>query len=818
MKNRTGSSYPPIYSLLILLLLSFSLSAQSELTFQKPPKEILELVDIKLPPVAVVDRKAENIVLLERPTFKSLEEIATDELKLAGIRINPLTFDMSRSYYYTGISIKNVETGKETVVKGLPENVKIKYPSFSPEYNYFTFVIAADNGLELWTVNIKTGEAKKITPAKLTSVMGMPYSWSPDEKFIYCFIHSLSKPLFKDKELPKGPSVQDASGEKAPARTYTDLLKNKNDEDKFDYYAASSISKFSLDGKETPFLPAKVYRSFQPSPDGSYLLVEEVNKPYSYQLPYYRFPYKVSVIDKNGKFVKELISKPLQDKISNAFDAVEEGMRDFSWRGDKPSTIMWTEAQDKGDPDKPADKRDKVYQMDAPFDGQQGRLICSTVNRFSYIVWGDNSTAIVHDSWWKNRNRKMYLINPETLNENPKVIFEGSSEDLYNDPGRFVTAPNKFNENTLLFNNDKSKLYLLGEGASPEGNKPFVDEYDLKSGEKKRLWRADGKSTFESIIKIIDINKNLLLTRIEGPKTYPNYYIRNISSNERPKQITFNQNPYKSFENVTKQKIYYKREDGVDLQATLYLPAGYDKTSGRLPMLMEAYPTEFKDPKAAGQVKESPHRFISLYWASPVYWAAMGYAVLEDAQFPIVGKDKEEPNDTYIEQLVANARAAIRAVDTMQIVDPKRVAVMGHSYGAFMTANLLAHSDLFAAGLARSGAYNRSLTPFGFQAEERTYWQAKETYDKMSPFNYADKIKTPILLIHGDADNNSGTYTMQSERLFQAIKGLGGIARLVLLPYESHGYAAKENILHMLWEMDTWLDKYVKNKKETAMK
>jgi dipeptidyl aminopeptidase/acylaminoacyl peptidase len=369
------------------------------------------------------------------------------------------------------------------------------------------------------------------------------------------------------------------------------------------------------------------------------------------------------------------------------------------------------------------------------------------------------------------------------------------------------------NRPVLEFSKDGKKLYLEGEGCSPEGNKPFLDEFEIATKKTKRLWRADGKSTYETIVKVLDIEKKLLITSIEAPKTMPNLFIRNFGKKDAPRQITFRPNPYESLAKVSKQKIFYKRKDGVQLSATLYLPAGYDKAkSGKLPMLMEAYPTEYKDDKAAGQVKESPHTFISINWATPVYWVNRGFAILEDAQFPIIGKGTEEPNDTYNEQLVGDAEAAIRYVDSLGVVDKNRCAVMGHSYGAFMTANLLCHSNLFAAGIARSGAYNRTLTPFGFQSEERNYWQAQKIYNTMSPFNFADKFSSPILLIHGDADNNPGTFTLQSERLFQAIKGNGGKARLVLLPFESHGYAARENIMHMLWEMDSWLDKWVKNK------
>jgi dipeptidyl aminopeptidase/acylaminoacyl peptidase len=191
---------------------------------------------------------------------------------------------------------------------------------------------------------------------------------------------------------------------------------------------------------------------------------------------------------------------------------------------------------------------------------------------------------------------------------------------------------------------------------------------------------------------------------------------------------------------------------------------------------------------------------------------ARGYAVFDDPSMPIIGEGDKEPNDSFVKQLVMSAEAAVNKLVELGIADRRKIAIGGHSYGAFMTANLLAHSDLFAAGIARSGAYNRTLTPFGFQREERTYWEAPEVYYNMSPFMHADKINEPMLMIHGHADNNSGTFPIQSERMFAAMKGHGGKARLVMLPHESHGYRARESILHVLWETDQLLENYVKNR------
>lgn len=798
------------FSTVILCLIAFSSFAQTD--YKLPPKEILDLADVRTPPQSIVSRNNTWLLLLERPLYKNLEELAEPEMKLAGLRMNPANFNVSRSSYYTSLTIQKLNGEKPVQLRNMPQPLRAQYVQVSPNENYCSFVQVSPSKLGLWIIDLKTGDAKMILEEGLNATMGSPYQWSNDEQLLYCKWKGDKTRMESTAELPKGPATQDATGVKAPSRTYQDLLRNKQDESKFDYYARASYIKVMVEGlQRLPLLPEGIYKRFSVSPDGKFILAEEVVQPYSYALTYWSFASVFNIYDQEGRLVRKFYDRPLQDKVPVDFDAVEAGKREINWRDDRPATLLWCEAPDGGDPSVVAVHRDQLWQGDYPF--ETGRRVCYLKNRYNSIVFGRDDLAIVTDYWWKNRNNRTYIIDPSRQDQVPEPIFDLSSEDLYASPGDFVTTFNAYNQEVLRFSKDGRSLFLEGEGYSPEGNRPFIDEYDLATRQTTRLWRADGKSTYERIVRVIDTGKKLAITSIESPRIYPNLYLRNYGSEKSPRQITFRENPYRSLMEVSKQKIFYKRDDGVDLSATLYLPAGYDKTKdGRLPMLMEAYPTEYKDDKAAGQVKESPHTFISIWWGSPVFWVTRGYAVMEGAEFPIIGKGTDEPNDTYIRQLVADAAAAIHATDSLGVTDTGRCAVMGHSYGAFMTANLLAHSRLFAAGIARSGAYNRSLTPFGFQSEERTYWQAQEVYNQMSPFNYADKIKDPLLLIHGDADNNPGTFTLQSERLFQAIKGNGGKARLVLLPYESHGYAARENILHMLWEMDSWLEKYVKGR------
>jgi len=799
----------------LLLVLPFGLFAQVNLNYQTPPKEILELANSKLTPSVSIDKNGQWMLLMERSAYTTIEQLSSKEYRLAGLRINPKNNGGSRNRYSENLILKNITSGEEFTINGLPENPQISNVSWSPDYSKIAFTHSQPKTIELWVLDITTKTAKRLSKGGLNSVFrGSPFNWSADGQSLICLFVNPERGTMPDEtETPSGPVIQENMGKRAPSRTYQDLLQNSIHEALFDYFASSIIVRVNLDGTSSTLSKAGIYSNFNLSPNGEYILARTIHKPYSYLVPYYRFPAQLELLDKDGKFIKVVQDLPLIEVMPQGFDAAESGARRVSWRADKPASLYWVEALDGGDPKNKVELRDAVYTTDYPFDLKNKKHIVSVKNRFAGIQWGTENVAIAYDRWRKNRNSKTYLINPSISNANPTILYDLSSEDLYAQPGFFVSKENEFGWNTLLLTNNKY-LYLVGEGYSPEGNRPFIDRFDLNKKTTTRLWRADGKETYERISEVLNIKKGLLITSIQSKTKNAQYFIRNIKKKSAPHQITNFPNPYESLKGVSKEFIKYKRADGVDLSATLYLPAEYDKAKdGPLPLLMWAYPREYKDPSKASMVRSSPHRFLRVNYGSPIFWVNRGFAIMENTEFPIIGEGDEEPNDTFIEQLVANAAAAIDYGAELGVVDRDRCAVGGHSYGAFMTANLLAHSNLFAAGIARSGAYNRTLTPFGFQAEERTFWQAPEVYFAMGPFMHADKMKTPLLMIHGIADNNSGTFPLQSERFYNALKGHGATVRLVMLPAESHGYAAKESIFHMLWETDQWLMKYVKNKK-----
>jgi dipeptidyl aminopeptidase/acylaminoacyl peptidase len=661
-------------------------------------------------------------------------------------------------------------------------------------------------------MKLETGTVVKLTEPNLNANLGDVINWFDDsESMLVKKISKNREELIDTKNIvPKGPTISSNAGEKAQNRTYQDLLKNKSDEHNFEQLSTSVIYKITTNGDQQKWLDESMYRSISVSPDGNYVMVNEIKKPFSYLVTYSRFPSKTTIYSNEGKLISNLIEVPLIEELPKGFMSVRKGKRNFSWRLDKPSSLTYVEALDEGDPSISVEFRDEVFEVDAPFDGD-GKTIIKTINRFSGIDWGTENIAIAYDYWWNTRNRKAYLFNPSDFKKQTKIIYDRNYQDVYSDPGIFMKSRNDFNKNVLTIHSGHT--FLNGPGFTKDGQFPFIDKVNLSNLSKQRIYQSTYTNKLESIQDYDPDNKKLIV-RIESPTEFPNYFIKKINS-KRLNQITDFKNPFAQLQNIHKKVITYKRDDGLELSGVLYLPLNYDlEVKEKMPMILWAYPREFKDKKSAAQSNKNSNEFTYPYYGSMIYWVTKGYVVLDDASFPIIGEGNDEPNDSFRKQLVENAKAAVDAVDKLGYIDRNRVAVGGHSYGAFMVANLLSHSNLFSAGIARSGAYNRTLTPFGFQSEQRNYWEAPEIYYSMSPFMHANKMKTPLLLIHGEDDNNSGTYPMQSERYFNALKGLGATVRLVMLPKESHGYRSKESIFHVIWEQDQWLEKYVKNKKQ----
>lgn len=796
----------------LLLLVSFFVInfcfAQEE-GYKTPPKEIADLLLAKPTPAVSIDEKGAWMLLMERNSYPSVEELAQPELRIAGQRINPNNFAPSRQNFINNFIIKDLKAGKEYPVAGLPANMLAGNVSWSPNDKKIAFTNTTNKNVDLYIIDVATRKAAKVNRQPLNVILGQEFVWFDDNTLLYKTILQPASAAPVKSLMPLGPASQENLGKVAPSRTYQDMIKSPYDEQLFAFYNTTQLVK-NVNGVETRIGRPEIYSGISLSPDKKYLLTRTIHKPFSYLVPAYGFNSTVRITDLTGKVIKVVAELPSFELSPSGYDNILNAPRGFEWRDDEAATITWSAPLDSGIYKSKTDFHDGVYALSAPFTGEPKELF-KTAWRFGGISWGNEKFALVSERLQSKQTIRVSRYNPAT--GQLETLLERNTTNAYADPGFPVTVKNKYGRRVIkLIDNDTKLLMNNPVGSSPNGDLPFIAKFNLNTKKNEIIWRCQ-EGSYEMVTDVLDADKLVLVTRRESQKDMPNYYIKNLVLRIADQPITSFANPYPQLEGISKQKITYKRADGVDLTGDLYLPKNYDaKKDGPLPVLMWAYPREFNSAADAAQIRGSKYRFTMVGYGGPVFWVTQGYAVLDNAEMPIVATDTaKKPNDNFIDQLRMNAEAAINKLAEMGVGDKNRVAVGGHSYGAFMTANLLAHTNLFKAGIARSGAYNRSLTPFGFQNEERTYWQAPELYGAMSPFNYADKIKTPLLLIHGEMDDNPGTFPIQSERLFNAIKGHGGTVRFVSLPYEAHGYRGKENLLHMLYEQNAWLEKYVKN-------
>ncbi len=772
-----------------------------------PPQAIVDILDATPFPNAIVSPDRRVVALLERRSMPSIAELARPMLRLAGRRINPRTNGPQRSSGIVAVTLKTLGDGSEVTVDA-PAGADIDAVHFSPDGARLAYTITREDGIELWIADVSTGTGRAVTDASLNAVWGDPCDWADEGALLCSFIAGNRGGAPAEPAAPTGPNIQEHAGIVAPVRTYQDLLRNAHDEALFEYHFTRQLATVdAATGDRTPIGSAGLYEEVVLAPNGDYLLVSRLKRPYSRLVPSRSFPKAIEIWSRTGEVVRQIADLPLADAVP--IGGVPVGPRRHVWNPTEPATVVWAEAQDGGDPKASVAHRDYVFSLTAPFDTDADEL-ARTEFRFSDVLWTEDGTALVRADDRVTRGTRTWLL---ADGEPPRLVWDRNSQDVYGDPGRPVAQP--LGHATSAFSSDPRQviqqdgnaIYLTERGASPQGDRPFLDRLDLATLETERLFHTE-EGSYETVVALLSDDGTSILTRHETQVDPPNYVVRDTRAGTT-RRLTDFQDPAPQLTGIEKRLITYERNDGVTLSGTLYLPPGY-RDGERVPTLMWAYPREFTTADSAGQVRGSPHRFTTIRGPSHLLLLTQGYAIFDNPTMPIIGAG-ETANDGYINQLVANAAAAVDKVVELGVADRHRIGIGGHSYGAFMAANLLAHSDLFSAGIARSGAYNRTLTPFGFQSERRTFWQVPEVYAMMSPFFHAPQVDEPILLIHGEMDNNSGTFPIQSQRFYMALKGHGGTVRYVTLPNESHGYAARESVLHTVAEMLNWSERYVKN-------
>ncbi|HEY3840558.1 MAG TPA: prolyl oligopeptidase family serine peptidase [Bryobacteraceae bacterium] len=780
--------------LLPVVLLLFSPAAfPDEFPYHQPPREMLEVLNAAPTPAISLSPQRDAIIIEQPVRYPPISEVAQPMLRLAGIRIDSNTNGMHLAPTFSSFIVKQIATGIETRVV-VPPAAKLGAPVWSPDGKQFAFTLTTSHGIELWLASARTAKAHAIPGVRINGVrFGMverTVEWLGDNRTLLVHLIPSTRGMPPvEPRLPPGPHVQESLGHGGPVPTFEDLLNTPHDEDLFDYYATSQLAWLdTATSKITPVGKAAIFTSAVPSPDDKHILTARLHRPYSYQLFAARFPQLIEIWDAKGAAEYKIADLPLAENIPLV--GVRPGPRALEWLPDRNATLAWVED---------IKERDKVVMFSEPFRGEP-RQVYVTEHRFRGLQSLRSGKALLEDYARSTRMVRTLLIDTEKSGSAARVIFSRNERDAYKDPGTPVTKVQPDGRRVIIQQGDE--IFLTGQGATPEGDKPFLDRFNLATGKSERLFQSS--HGYEAVEAMLDDRGENVLLRRESPTDPPNYFVR---TKGELKPLTNFPNPTPQTLGIKKQRVTYSRKDGVPLSFTLYLPPDYQPGT-RLPALVWAYPYEFSDSDTAGQVTgHATEAFTQLNYHQ--LFVLHGYALIDNAAMPIIG-DPNTVNNTYIDQLLMDAQAAVDKAVEMGIVDRDRVGVFGHSYGAFMTANLLAHSTMFHAGVAESGAYNRSLTPFGFQAERRTFWQAPDVYEKMSPFWFADKIKTPILLIHGEADDNTGTFPIQSERLYAAIRGNGGTVRLVMLPSEAHAYRSLETMEHVLYEESAWFDKFLK--------
>ena len=783
------------------LVLATAAPLAAEEGYRLPPAAVADIVTRAPSPSVSVSPGGDQLLLIEREALPPVADLAKPMEKLAGLRLDASTNDRYRTRSAVGLSLQDIASGQTRAV-ALPANADLSRFAWSKDGKQVVFANTRADGVDLYVIDTAKAAARKVMTGGVNAIFQSP-EWLADGSLLVLTIPEGrgAKPV--ESLTPRGPAIQVATGGKqAQNRTYQDLLENPHDEAMFEWLATSQPVILSADGRSKRAVGSpRIYTSVTPSPDGKYLLMEWLEKPFSYQVPWSRFPLTSAVYTMDGKLVETIAAQPLADSLP--VEGVPTGRRNIQWHPTEDALLIWVEAQDGGNPRTKSDNRDNLLALAAPFKGD-GRVLAKMEDRASGAFGIEGSDDLIAYDYDRDTREIRQTLIDVTGSNPPRQIGIRNSQDAYNNPGSPLFTYS--DRGTRVARMTDGKLLLSGLGATPQGYRPFLRRFDLATLETEELWRNAGEE-FEAVVDVLAEDGSTFVTSYESPTNPGNF---RLHSGGQARFLTNFPDPHPELTGIKRELVTYKRSDGVDLTATLYLPAGY-KQVDKLPVVVWAYPMEYNDAATAGQNRDTPWRFTRIGGYSPLFFLTQGYAVLDDAAMPVVGSDPETVNDSFIEQVVASAQAAVDFTVARGFGDGVRVGVGGHSYGAFMTGHLLAHSDIFRAGIARSGAYNRTLTPFGFQSERRVFWDTPETYYRLSPFMAADKIKEPILFIHGQNDSNPGTFPEQSERMFAAVKGTGGIARLVMLPHEDHGYRGRESVLHTLAEMFDWFDAHVKN-------
>jgi dipeptidyl aminopeptidase/acylaminoacyl peptidase len=781
--------------------------------WQSPPADVMEVLYAPQLPRVWTAPTGEYMLLADPVLYPPLAELAGPMHKLAGMRVNPATNGYHGQHGGTSPRLVKVDGGA-TIPLELPADAEVMGVEWTADGQRFALTVQFADHTGLWVGSVD-GDVRRIESIAVNPLMGGGVSWLPDQDRLLVRRVPDRGPAPEPPPIPAGPGI--VEGEGASARsTYEarNLLETAHDDALFDYYTSSELVIVDpADGSIEVIGPAAAYSMAEFSPDGEFLLVERLVGPWSHEVAWWRFASEIEVWDDSGRRVATIASLPLADAVP--VQGVPMGPRSVSWRNTAPHELYWVEALDGGDPLAEVAHRDRLMRLDAPFTAEPEEIFRAEHRIRGADSWGEEGGMLMLAQRERMR-RRIYVWLLDVDEGTSRLWFDIDEDDRYGNPGSPVFRP--LPNGQWVMRQVGDAVYFRGSGATDQGDRPFLDLRSLSSGETERLFRS-APDRYEYFVSFAGDEEHFVISS-ESAADVPNYYLAALggpveAAEGEPERalarepITAFEDPAPRLREIENRLVRYERADGVPLSFQLMLPPGYVEGT-RVPTVLYAYPLEYSSAAIAGQVRGSTQRFMRIYGPSHLFFLLRGYAVLDRTAMPMIG-DPETAYDTFVPQLVADAEAAVAKAVDMGVADPERIGIIGHSHGGLMVANLLAHTDLFRAGIARSGSYNKTVQPFGFQSERRSLFEARDAYIQLSPTFFADQVDEPVLIIHGADDSNPGTLTPQSEVFFEAVRGSGGTARLVLLPHEDHGYRARESIEHVLWEQLRWFDMYLKD-------
>lgn len=758
-----------------------------------------------------------------------IANLARPSLNIAGFQIDPVA-ERSRSATMrqnTGLVVKSFDGLKDVEIQ-LPKGSSPGTPEWSPDGSRIAFVNNLPGESVIFLADPATGKSWPLSPRRLLATRVTSLEWVNKGRSLVAVLIPAKRPALPSAtEAPAGPLVRVSDDKPNSLRTYADLLTDSIESDVLKHYSTGQLALVDAStGAVTEVGEPKMYSSIDPAPSGDWFIVNATEEPFSYLVPFSSFPSRQTLIGMDGKEVAELSKRGLPAGGDNGDDSDqwdsdqigeqrgprggaaqtggnprgEQPKRGLAWRPDGAGLSYMQKTQAES-----AEKqKDRLMLWKAPFGKDDGEVVYETEGDLGSLTYTNDGRAFLTQS---AANETTISILDLKRGVAPRKVFSYKTGPNEEPVGSLVTVQNENNSSVALLTKDGRYAFLSGtkqpKDPRAEAPRPFLNKLDLNEGKTEQIFLSSADK-YETA-SILDPETAKLLINRQSPTTPNNVFVRTESGE---KKLTDNIDYLPEVTQAKQDRVQITRQDGIKFWATVTRPEWMTTGRGKKAMFW-FYPSEVRNQQAIDNSGRSYNKnaFRRPSSSSIQLLILEGYVVVEP-DCPIVGT-AERPNDGYVPQLRNNLAATIDTLEAADLIDRRLLALGGHSYGAFSTANAMVHTPYFKAGIAGDGNFNRSLTPFGFQAEPRQLWEARDIYYEMSPIWMADRLTGALLMYHGAWDQNMGTDPINSPRMFAALEALGKPCAMYIYPYEDHGQIAVESRLDMWARWTAWLDKWL---------